>query len=146
MNWMRIRTSWIDFEFGLSEKRPAAVDDDIELCGGRSSHVHSYTTDGPNSVTEREMLPPWSYLIWDQRKTRRELRWKRFNSNSNSSCFLFLFSFLLFSFSLPLSYSSFGDLNKSVSIGSWPQNTTIGKYSLRSMIDSKILVGIVIFF
>ena len=48
--------------------------------------------------------------------------------------------------SLPLSSSSFGDLNKSVSIGSWPQNTTIGKYSLRSMIDSKILVGIVIFF
>ena len=31
MNWMRIRTSWIDFEFGLSEKRPAAVDYDIEL-------------------------------------------------------------------------------------------------------------------
>ena len=71
MNWMRIRTSWIDFEFGLSEKRPAAVDDDIELCRGRSAHVHSYTIDGPNSVTEREMLPPWSYLIWDQRKTRR---------------------------------------------------------------------------
>ena len=45
---MRIRTSWIDFEFGLSEKRLAAVNDDIELCAGRSVHVHSYTTDSPN--------------------------------------------------------------------------------------------------
>ena len=99
MNWMRIRTSWIDFEFGLSEKRTAAVNDDIEL---RRTYTYVYYSRGPNTETEREMLPPWSYLIWDQRKTRRELRWKRFNSNSNCSCFLFLFSFLLFSFSSPL--------------------------------------------